>query len=118
MADNIPRAQTSGQLQFRAMRLYERRKRARRILNAILAASAAFTSLPDEKQDMIRQECEIVIRDNINEFMDNTPPRTVYPYEEAVLAAVKSVVYWNPDVLVYNEDDWIIPAEDAGGDTE
>ncbi|KAK7961842.1 amidase [Apiospora aurea] len=65
MTDGIPRAQASGQLRFRAMRLYERRKRARRILIAVLAASVAFTSLPEAKQNMIRQECEIVIRDNM-----------------------------------------------------
>lgn len=65
MADNNPGPQTSGGLNYRAMRLHDRQKRARRILNKILKASAAFTAIPAGKQDHIRQACEEVIRDHM-----------------------------------------------------
>ncbi|KAK8122828.1 hypothetical protein PG984_011498 [Apiospora sp. TS-2023a] len=116
MADNNPGPQTSGELKYRPTRLHNRRKRARRILNRILAASATFTALAADKQDLIRQGYEEVIRHHIDDFMDHTPPRTLYPYDQAVLAAVKSVVYWNPDVIGWNEDDWNIPLEEDNED--
>lgn len=49
--------------------------------------------------------------DHMDELEGHIPPNTRYDYEEAVLAAVKFVVYWNPDGLAWNEADWTIPVD-------
>ncbi|KAK7914085.1 hypothetical protein PG985_011788 [Apiospora marii] len=103
---------------LRAMRLYHRYRKCWAILDSILSASAAFAALPAEKQALIRDTCTEAITENLDDLEDHMPRRTMYDYDGAVLAAVKSAVYWNPDVLAWNEDDWAIPAENDKDENE
>ncbi|KAK8064640.1 hypothetical protein PG994_007278 [Apiospora phragmitis] len=83
---------------------------------AIEAVSAQHTqkALGDLLLRLHKSKLDFVTAD----FQDNKPARTVYPYKEAALAAVKSVVYWNPDILAFNEEDWVIPPPDADEDDQ
>lgn len=38
--------------------------------------------------------------------MHHSRPRTLYPYEEAVLNAVRMTIQWNPDICIYDEAEW------------
>lgn len=38
--------------------------------------------------------------------MENSAPRALYPYEAAVLNAVRMTIQWNPDICDYDEDEW------------
>ncbi|KAK8061776.1 hypothetical protein PG994_008142 [Apiospora phragmitis] len=98
--------QTSAGLNFMPMRLYQRRRRARYFLEGVLSASPRFATLSAAQQMRIRTECDEMLRENIVDFMENTAPRTVYPYEDAVRNAIKMTIHWNPDICKYKEEEW------------
>ncbi|KAK7914101.1 hypothetical protein PG985_011804 [Apiospora marii] len=101
-----PAAQTSADLDFMPMRVYQRRVRARATMERILAASPRFAVLSAANQNRIREAIEETIRENILDFMHNSAPRTLYPYEAAVLNAVRMTIQWNPDICDYDENEW------------
>ncbi|KAK8072847.1 hypothetical protein PG996_006195 [Apiospora saccharicola] len=109
--NDVDAQQASKPPEYRAMRLYHRHMRAWPLLDRVLSASAAYVALPADKQDLIHKACQESIMENIEDFEDHMPPRAKYNYQEVVLAAVKAVVYWNPDVIAWNEDDWTIPVD-------
>lgn len=60
-----PRAQVSADLGFMPMRVYQRRVRARAIMERILAASPRFAVLSANDQNRIREATEEAIRENM-----------------------------------------------------
>ncbi|KAK7987232.1 hypothetical protein PG996_006166 [Apiospora saccharicola] len=104
--DDAPQGLTSADLDFMPMRVYQRRRRAREVMERILAASPRFAVLPAAQQNRVREAIEESIRENILDFMRNSAPRTLYPYEDAVLNAVRMTIQWNPDICAYDVAEW------------
>ncbi|KAK8122787.1 hypothetical protein PG984_011457 [Apiospora sp. TS-2023a] len=104
--DDAPQGLTSADLDFMPMRVYQRRRRAREVMERILAASPRFAVLPAAQQNRVREAIEESIRENILDFMRNSAPRTLYPYEDAVLNAVRMTIQWNPDICAYDVNEW------------
>ncbi|KAK8016605.1 hypothetical protein PG993_014794 [Apiospora rasikravindrae] len=110
---------TSAQLDYYPMRIYQRRRRAREIIERRFAASAKFMALSAAQQLRVRTEVEELIRENIVDFMDNTPPRTLYPYEAAVKYAIAQTIEWNPDICgPYVANEWPSGLEEEGNADE
>ncbi|KAK7961858.1 uncharacterized protein PG986_002683 [Apiospora aurea] len=110
---------TSAELDFYPMRVYQRRRRARGVMERRLAASAKFMALSAAKQALVRSEVEEMIRENIIDFMANTPPRTLYPYEGAVQNVIAQTIEWNPNICgAYNAADWPAGLEEEGNAME
>ncbi|KAK7914103.1 hypothetical protein PG985_011806 [Apiospora marii] len=90
---------TSGNLHYVQKSKGKRMRRAKAVMEKVLSNTPAFTSLAADKQALARTEIIDLINENIDDFMDHTPPRSVYPPEQAVLNAVDSVFHYNEDVF-------------------
>ncbi|KAK8851971.1 hypothetical protein PGQ11_014450 [Apiospora arundinis] len=100
-----PQPVTSGELPFRPMRLYQRRVRARAIMNRILDDSA-FVHLDEDQQALVREQIEECIKDDINKFFDESAPRSLYPYQEHVMAAIRTVFAQNLKLFTFDEEEY------------
>ncbi|KAK7984293.1 hypothetical protein PG989_011695 [Apiospora arundinis] len=100
-----PQPVTSGELPFRPMRLYQRRVRARVIMNRILDDSA-FVHLDEDQQALVREQIEECIKDDINKFFDESAPRSLYPYQEHVMAAIRTVFAQNLKLFTFDEEEY------------
>ncbi|KAK6821031.1 hypothetical protein PG987_015431 [Apiospora arundinis] len=98
-----PQPVTSGELPFRPMRLYQRRVRARVIMNRILDDSA-FVHLDEDQQALVREQIEECIKDDIS--LMRVPPRSLYPYQEHVIAAIRTVFAQNLKLFTFDEEEY------------
>ncbi|KAK8132401.1 hypothetical protein PG999_000574 [Apiospora kogelbergensis] len=73
-------------------------------MNRILSDSA-FVILEDDQQTLIREQIEQCIKDDINKFFDENPPRSLYPYEERVMAAIRTVFSQNIELFGFDDEE-------------
>ncbi|KAK8104310.1 uncharacterized protein PG998_011343 [Apiospora kogelbergensis] len=82
-------------------------------MNRILSDSA-FVILEDDQQTLIREQIEQTlireqieqcIKDDINKFFDENPPRSLYPYEERVMAAIRTVFSQNIELVGFDDEE-------------
>ncbi|KAK7914094.1 hypothetical protein PG985_011797 [Apiospora marii] len=93
--NNAAQPATSGELANRHQRKWARLEKAKPHIAAFLANTPALANLTAEQKEQIQREVRSQLGDNVEEFMDETAPRTIYPIKEAVRAAFKSIFHWN-----------------------
>ncbi|KAK7914095.1 hypothetical protein PG985_011798 [Apiospora marii] len=86
-----PAQLTSGDLKYRPMRVWQRRQRVNVVVKEQLKETA-FIFLGDEnvKQQLL-MAIDKCLTDDINTFMDNSPPRALYPYATRAHSAIMTV---------------------------
>ncbi|KAK8000412.1 hypothetical protein PG990_013012 [Apiospora arundinis] len=82
-----------------------RRVRARVIMNRILDDSA-FVHLDEDQQALVREQIEECIKDDINKFFDESAPRSLYPYQEHAMAAIRTVFAQNLKLFTFDEEEY------------
>ncbi|KAK8075578.1 hypothetical protein PG997_010241 [Apiospora hydei] len=86
-----PKPLTSGDLKYRPMRLWQRRQVAKKLAKEQLE-DTVFVFLQDENiKSKILSAIDECVTDDINSFMDHSPPGALYPYAERVHSAIKTV---------------------------
>ncbi|KAK8122789.1 hypothetical protein PG984_011459 [Apiospora sp. TS-2023a] len=86
---------TSGELAYRQQRRWARLEKAKPYIAEFLANTPALANLTQEQKEQVEREVRAQLSDNIDDFMDNNPPRSKYPIKEAVRAAFKTIFHWN-----------------------
>ncbi|KAK7994327.1 hypothetical protein PG991_015915 [Apiospora marii] len=93
--NNAAQPATSGELANRHQRKWARLEKAKPYIDGFLANTPALANLTQEQKEQIHKEIRSQLGDNIEEFMDETAPRTIYQNKEAVRAAFKAIFHWN-----------------------
>ncbi|KAK8122786.1 hypothetical protein PG984_011456 [Apiospora sp. TS-2023a] len=109
---------TSSDLQYGPQRKYQRMQRAKAVMERVLSNTPAFTSLAADKQALARKEIIDLLGENIDDFMHHTPPRTVYPNDQAVLNAINSVFAHNEDVFGIQWNNNLFKTTNAAADAD
>ncbi|KAK8075576.1 hypothetical protein PG997_010239 [Apiospora hydei] len=86
---------TSGELDYRSQRRWARIKKCEPVVADFLAKTPQLSGLNAAQKAEILDEVKTQLVDNVNDFMDTNPPRTVYPMKEAVRATLKSIFCYN-----------------------
>ncbi|KAK8016603.1 hypothetical protein PG993_014792 [Apiospora rasikravindrae] len=110
---------TSGDLAWRSQRRWARIKTCEPFVTDFLANTPQLSGLTADQKAEILQEVKDQLVDNVNDFMDGNPPRSVYPMKEAVRATLKTIFCYNENKfgIRWTADMFKDEDEDAGQST-